>query len=126
MNASMFSALLTIAAAPVVDAPLSITITRKGLQTLAAHNAPVPVVRRRQESTPTTFCDTSCVACKLCNVWGELTCSDCAEAKATANATRIEATERGTISGLCGALVNGTDDCPCDEGICLEITSSRP
>ena len=86
MNKVTLASLLAIAGAPVLDldAPLPITVTRRGLQTLAAHNAPVPVVRRRQVTTPTTVC------------------------------------------GLCGAPVTGGEDCPCDEGICIEVTSSRP
>jgi hypothetical protein len=40
MNSALFVSLLTIASAPAIDAP-------KGRQTLGAHNAPVPVVRRR-------------------------------------------------------------------------------
>lgn len=73
MNTSMFSALLTLAAAPVIDAPLAIQVTnrgraqvasvracddfaRKGRQTLAAHNAPVPVVGASQETAPSRCC----------------------------------------------------------------------
>jgi hypothetical protein len=84
MNPSMFSALLTIASAPVIDpvAPLPIALTTKGWQTLRAHDAPVPTLRRRQ-GTPTTAC------------------------------------------GLCGDPVNSADDCSCDDGICLKVTTYR-
>jgi hypothetical protein len=77
MNESMFSALFTLAAAPVIDpcAPLPITVTPRGRQTLRAHDRPVPVVRLRV-SVEAGCCPS--LACRNMLLPGQSVCDECA------------------------------------------------